>query len=142
LFFAEGFMPFLNIPTIYHAALSELKGDKILNEPLTFNNYSLADALIVPVQQLTRYHELVGAIVKATPKDHLDLPSLQRAHMKYKNLGRASNEKMLIAESQEKLETLKFTSSIDPERYFPSDVLLYQGQFTRLVFVEPPKTGP
>jgi ankyrin repeat protein len=143
LFFADAFTLLLNIPTLYHKALEQIRANSalapILSDPINYNNYVLADALIVPVQQLTRYHELVRAILKATPRDHGDWGPLQKAHVKYSNLGRAANERMLIAESQEKLKMIHLFTSVHSREipYEPNDVLLIHGQFEKKNFVEP-----
>ncbi|KAH0803010.1 ankyrin repeat protein [Histomonas meleagridis] len=137
MYFVDAFIPLLNIPTVYHTALSEIQQipelAQILTESVGFNNYNLADTLIVPVQQFTRYHELIRAIIKATPPDHPDIAQLQRAHLKYNNLGRASNERMLIAESREKLKTITLKSTVNDKmsQYNPNDVLLYHGLFEK-----------
>ena len=145
LFFADAFVMLLDIPTTYHQALSEIMADPalapILHEQIGWNNYSLSDALIVPVQQLTRYHELIRAIIKATPKDHPDSTGLQRAHLKYSNLGRAANQGMLIAESREKLRMIRLVTSINQNtmQYMPNDILIHHGQFERKGLNEPQK---
>lgn len=145
MFFSDAFVMLLNIPTRYHQALSEINANPtlapILHEQIGWNNYSLSDALIVPVQQLTRYHELIRAIIKATPKDHPDSTGLQRAHLKYSNLGRAANQGMLIAESREKLKMIRLVSSLNHKelQYMPNDILIHHGQFERKGLNEPPK---
>lgn len=148
LFFADSFLPLLGIPNLYHLALSELneypQASLILKESINYNDYNLSDGLIVPVQQLTRYHELIKAIMKATPPTHPDYSQLQKAHVKYGNIGRIANERMLIAESQEKLSSISIKTSIKEIRQISckaNDVLLIHGNFERKSYTGGPKSG-
>jgi hypothetical protein len=56
------------------------------------------------------------------------------------SLGRAANEKMLIAESQEAMKMIRLFAAVNSveEPYKPNDVLLLHGQFEKKAFAEPP----
>jgi hypothetical protein len=74
------------------------------------SSISFDDASIVPTQQFTRYPDLIKAVIRAvikvTPQSHLDMGPVQRAFIKYSYIGRTSNERKMIAESQEELRAI------------------------------------
>ena len=144
LYFADAFLPLLGMAASYEVAVAEINNSpvysQILSEPTGFQNLTLNDSLIVPTQQFTRYPSLIEAVIKATPADHPDMPGLKKAMMKYNYIGRTSNERKLIAESQKELRSIKLVANINDQmtQFCIDDMLFNRGQFERKSFTKPP----
>jgi hypothetical protein len=70
-------------------------------------------------------------VIKVTPQDHPDLSQLRHALTKYSYIGRTSNERKLIAESQRELRSIRLITTIS-EQLTPfalDDILFCRGQF-------------
>jgi hypothetical protein len=102
----------------YEIAMAEIRQFylQVLSEPSGFEKLSFDDASIVPTQQFTRYPDLIKAVIKAvikvTPQSHPDMGPLQRAFIKYSYIGRTSNEKKKIAESQKEPRAIKLMTNM------------------------------
>lgn len=147
LYFADAFLPLLEIAASYEVTISNIKSSKVLSPILkTYSGHaklSFDDALIVPTQQFTYYPELIKAIIKATPQDHPDLQLLQKAHIKFSYIGRIVTEKKLIAESQKELRSIKLKTTIKDKgtKFYLDDILLCRGQFEKKGYTVPQNTG-
>lgn len=143
LYFADAFLPLLGMAASYEVAVAEINNDptyaQIQTEPTGFQNLTLNDSLIVPTQQFTRYGSLIEAVIKATPEDHPDMPALKKAMTKYNYIGRTSNERKLIAESQKELRAIKLIANINDQmtRVWVDDILFNKGQFEKKSFTKP-----
>ncbi|KAH0787656.1 serine/threonine-protein phosphatase 6 regulatory ankyrin repeat subunit A-like isoform X1 [Histomonas meleagridis] len=147
LYFADAFLPFLQIAAIYDKTILIIRNSPVLSEllnlPSGYSKLTVDDALIVPTQQFTYYPELIKAIINATPDKHLDLPNLRKAHAKFAYIVRIINERKLIVESQKELQTIKFVTTIHGETmpFYVDDVLLTHGQFELKNFSKPKKNS-
>ena len=100
----------------YEKALSKIKDEfKIEDSPFKqfaqecqekCDNHSLSSLLVVPVQRIPRYQLLLEDLIKATPRNHRDIPLLVVAHKKMVTLATALNESKWREESQEKMAEL------------------------------------
>jgi ankyrin repeat protein len=133
IYFADGFLPLLDMAATYEVAMADLRTSypTVLNEHSGFQNLTFDDASIVPTQQFTRYPDLIKAVMKVTPAEHPDTAILQRALYKYSYIGRTSNDKKMIAESQRELRTIKLQTNIRAESTDVTldDILYFHGQF-------------
>jgi ankyrin repeat protein len=143
IYFADGFLPLLDMAATYEGAMAELRQfyPAVLNEHSGFQNLTFDDASIVPTQQFTRYPDLIKAVMKVTPAEHPDTAILQRALYKYSYIGRTSNDKKMIAESQRELRTIKLQTNIRAESTPVSldDILYFHGQFELTRWAPPPQ---
>ena len=65
------------------------------------------------------------------------MPALKKAMMKYNYIGRTSNERKLIAESQKELRSIKLVANINDQmtQFCIDDMLFNRGQFERKSFI-------
>ncbi|OHS97008.1 hypothetical protein TRFO_36836 [Tritrichomonas foetus] len=145
VYFADAFLPLLGMAAEYDIAISEMRSIPALEGFLRQTSYgtlSIDDALIVPTQQFTRYPDLIKAVIKVTPKDHSDTVGLQKSLIKYSYIGRTSNERKLIAESQKELRLVQLMTNINENmtEFTLDDILFFKGQFELKEFNPP--SGP
>lgn len=142
VYFADAFLPLLGMSANYEVAISEIRSIQNLQSFLhmtSYGNLSIDDALIVPTQQFTRYPDLIKAVIKVTPKEHSDTTALQKALIKYSYIGKTSNERKLIAESQKELKLVRLITTIYDNTIasFIDDILFFRGQFELKEFSPP-----
>lgn len=144
LYFVDAFMTLVNLSSSYCIAKADIDRNPTLTALLSskceLSRNSLGDLIIVPVQIMTRLPDLVEAVVKPTPADHIDMENLKRAHLKFASIALDTNERQLIFESQKKLQALNMFVNLNGQQinYFPNDVLLAYDHFTKINYVEPP----
>ena len=142
IYFADAFLPLLGLGANYDVAISEMRSLPALQTFLSGNSYgklSIDDAMIVPTQQFTRYPDLIKAVIKVTPKEHKDTVPIQKALIKYSYIGRTSNERKMIAESQKELRLVELSTTLnDMKQVFSlDDILYFRGQFEMKEFSPP-----
>ncbi|KAH0789839.1 serine/threonine-protein phosphatase 6 regulatory ankyrin repeat subunit B-like [Histomonas meleagridis] len=143
LYFADAFLPLLEIASSYTVTISNIRASKtlapVLSQHSGHQKLSFDDAMIVPTQQFTYYPELIKAIISATDSGHPDFPLLQKAHIKFSNIGRTITEKKLITESQKELRSIRLKTTIKDKStpFILNDVLLCRGQFEKKSYNKP-----
>ncbi|OHT16210.1 hypothetical protein TRFO_13371 [Tritrichomonas foetus] len=141
-YFSDAFLPILGMGQDYGEAMEILKEhfeESFLKLPIGIGVQTVDDAIIVPTQLFTRYTDLIKAVIKVTLQDHPDFVPLQKALNKFSYIGRQSNERKLIVESQKELQVLKLVTTINdtPTQFSLNDILYSHGQFEKKVYKKP-----
>lgn len=143
LYFKDAYVPLLGVSVEYEDTKEIIANDNMFSDFLSqgtgIGSQTVSDILIVPTQVFTWYTSLIDATIKNTPADHPDCQPLQAAKNKFSFLGSSVTENQRIANSQKKLQSLKFVVTINDQttQFTYNDILYYHGSFELKSFKRP-----